>query len=58
MLLNNNVSGDNLMSNVATSSTERPRFLVDLNETIVFSPEIEIDLLPPFNSSHNLNFHN
>jgi len=41
MLLNNNVSGDNLMSNVTTSSTKRPRFLVDLNETLVFSLEIE-----------------
>lgn len=58
MLLNNNVLGDNIMSNIATSSTERPRFLVDLNETIVFSPEIETELLPPFNSPHFLNCHN
>ena len=41
MLVSNNVLGDNILSNLSNSIAERPRILVDLNETPVRSLEIE-----------------
>ena len=38
MLVSNDIFGDNLLSNVFRSFVERPRSLVDLNETIVSNP--------------------
>ena len=38
MLVSNDIFGDNLLSNVSSSFVERPRSLVDLNETTVSSP--------------------
>ena len=57
MLASNDIFGDNLLSNVSSSFVERPRSLVDLNETIVSSPKLQTN--PPlcFDSPSNLSCH-
>ena len=48
---------DNTLSSVSNSFAERPRILVNLNETPVSSLEIETKLPFCFNSPPNINCH-
>ena len=57
MLVSSIVLRDNTLSNVSNSIVERPRILVDLNETPVRSLEIKIELPFCFNSPPNINCH-
>ena len=57
MLVSNIVLRDTTLPNVSTSIAERPRFLVELNETPVRSIEIETKLPFCFNSPPNINCH-
>jgi len=44
MVVTSNVSGGNELPNVSRSITERPGYLLDLNESFVMTPEIELNL--------------
>ena len=57
MLVSNIVLRKNTLSNVSNSIAERPRILVDLNETPVRSLEIETELPLCLNSPPNINCH-
>ena len=57
MLVSNTILRDNTLSNVSNSIAERPRILVDLNETHVRNLEIETNLPFCFNSPPNINCH-
>ena len=50
MVVGKSVFSEHVSPNVSSVIIERPRFLVDLNESVDLSPEIQAELHPSFES--------